>query len=79
MRIIKALEPFRRGWYGAPLGWFSEHEADVTVGIRSALIQNCQVQLYAGAGIVQGSDAQQEWEELENKISSFMKLWENSG
>ncbi len=78
LRLIKTLEPFRRGWYGAPLGWFSEDEADVAVGIRSAMIQNNKVHLFAGAGIVTGSDPAKEWEELDNKIGGFLKLWETT-
>ena len=76
LRLIKTLEPFRRGWYGAPLGWFSKDEADVAIGIRSALVQNNKVQLYAGAGIVTGSVPEKEWEELDNKIAGFINLWE---
>lgn len=76
LRLIKTLEPFRRGWYGAPLGWFAEDEADVAVGIRSALIQNNKIHLYAGAGIVNGSIPEKEWEELDSKITGFLNLWE---
>lgn len=75
LRMIKTLEPFRRGWYGAPLGWFADEAADVAIGIRSAMIQNNKVHLFAGAGIVNGSEPEKEWEELENKISGFIQLW----
>lgn len=57
-------EPFERGWYGAPLGYISEKEAHFVVAIRSALVEQTALHLYAGAGIVAGSDPQREWEEL---------------
>ncbi len=75
LRLIKTLETFRRGWYGAPLGWFSQDEADVAIGIRSAMIQGNKIHLYAGAGIVAGSEPEKEWEELDAKIAGFLQLW----
>ncbi len=76
LHLIKKLEPFKRGWYGAPLGWFSENEADVAIGIRSCLVQKNEVHLYAGAGIVSGSVAEKEWDELESKLTVILSLWE---
>ncbi len=71
---LRQLEPFDRGRYGAPLGWFSQKTTDVAVGIRSALIESNRLHLFAGTGIVEGSQHEQEWEELEHKIQPFIKL-----
>lgn len=70
---IEKLERFDRGWYAAPIGWLSRDDSQFVVAIRSALLDKESLNVYAGAGIVQGSDAQSEWEEVENKMSGFMK------
>jgi menaquinone-specific isochorismate synthase len=70
---LKALEPFNRGWYAAPVGWISNHSAKFVVAIRSGLICENQMVLFSGAGIVRGSQPQAEWNETNNKIASYLK------
>lgn len=71
---IARLEPFNRGWYAAPIGWIGSHDAEFVVGIRSALVEPGKLSLYSGAGIVKGSDPDQEWDEVENKIRDFVEI-----
>jgi menaquinone-specific isochorismate synthase len=71
LAFISRNEPFERGLYAAPLGWTSPGMADFTVGIRSCLIRNNRAFLYAGTGIVEGSDPLLEWEESEHKLSQW--------
>jgi menaquinone-specific isochorismate synthase len=73
LAFLEKRECFDRGWYAAPLGWISPDRADFVVGIRSALVLGNDLHVFAGGGIVQGSIPQQEWEELEHKISPFKK------
>jgi menaquinone-specific isochorismate synthase len=70
--FIHNNEPFDRGWYSAPIGWVSEPAAEFAVAIRSALIQENKMHLFAGAGIVEGSESNREWEELELKIRQYL-------
>lgn len=70
--FIAENEPFERGWYSAPIGFTSEHAAEFAVAIRSALVQEHQLHLFAGLGLVEGSKPQLEWEELELKIGQFL-------
>lgn len=72
LRYISELEPFDRGWYAAPVGWIARDSAEFVVGIRSGRVDKNRLELYAGAGIVQGSVAAREWAELENKIANFL-------
>lgn len=72
--FIGEHEPFDRGWYAGPLGCVSKDEAEFAVAIRSMLWRGRQVHLYAGAGIVEGSDAEREWNELEDKIAGVLHL-----
>lgn len=75
LEMIKMLEPFARGWYASPVGWVSQEACDFFVGIRSGLIHQGNLYVYAGAGIVEGSDPQEEWDEIEQKIGRFMKVF----
>ncbi len=75
---IAQLEPFDRGWYAAPVGWVSRDEAEFAVAIRSALVHKNNLHIFAGSGIVQGSDPQKEWEENRNKAQNFLQLFERA-
>ncbi|MBN1561882.1 isochorismate synthase [candidate division KSB1 bacterium] len=72
---IAQLEPFDRGWYAAPVGWVSQDEAEFAVAIRSALVEEKKLHLFAGSGIVDGSDPHREWEEKRNKAQNFLQLF----
>jgi menaquinone-specific isochorismate synthase len=74
LSFLKKVETFDRGWYGAPVGMISSGELSLYVAIRSALIQERSVHLFAGTGLVQGSIAEHEWEELEHKIRPFVEF-----
>ena len=71
---ILAIEENTRGWYSGAIGIISKYQSDFAVAIRSALIEGQQATLYAGAGIVQGSCAEQEWQELNDKIACLLSL-----
>jgi menaquinone-specific isochorismate synthase len=72
---LDKIEPFERGWYGAPVGVIGQSGARLYVAIRSALIQEHFLHLFAGTGLVEGSIAKQEWEELEQKVRPFTELF----
>lgn len=74
LELIPVLESFDRGPYAGPIGWVSHDEAEFAVGIRSAVIRNEQLLLTAGAGIVQGSDPNAEWEEIDQKFNTFASI-----
>ena len=71
---ISLFERFDRGWYAGPVGWVSADSAEFAVGIRSALFHQDGVYVWAGAGIVEGSDALQEWQEIETKSRQYFQL-----
>ncbi|GLO60357.1 menaquinone-specific isochorismate synthase [Vibrio sp. MACH09] len=74
MKYILQHQPFSRGWYSGSIGYISHHKAEFCVAIRSALVNGDQVNLYAGAGIVEGSQAEYEWQELDKKMSTLLCL-----
>ncbi len=73
---IHEIEPFDRGWYTGPVGWVGNDSAEFAVAIRSGLVAGDRLHLFAGAGIVEGSTAESEWSEIENKLSSFTKVFD---
>jgi len=71
---IQALEPFERGLYAGPIGWVdAEGNGEFVVAIRSALIDGSKARVYAGAGIVEGSDAGREHAETELKLQALLE------
>lgn len=74
LRTIKDLEPFDRGWYSAPIGWAMKNEAEFAVAIRCSLIEGSRLSLFSGAGIMPESSPEQEWREIESKISNFLRI-----
>ncbi|XP_011044019.1 PREDICTED: isochorismate synthase 2, chloroplastic-like isoform X2 [Populus euphratica] len=79
-RLLIAETVFDRGMYAGPVGWFGGGESEFAVGIRSALVEKgLGALIYAGTGIVKGSNPSLEWDELELKTSQFTKLLKLEG
>ncbi|MCH9611568.1 MAG: Isochorismate synthase MenF [Chlamydiia bacterium] len=72
---ILAHEPFDRGYFSAPIGWVHQHSAHFCVALRCALIKTSTLHLFAGAGIVTGSVAENEWDEMTHKMSHYLNLF----
>lgn len=73
LETMARKEPFERGWFAAPIGYVSSDEAEFAVSIRSALIEEKTLHLFAAAGIVEGSHPEKEWDELEHKTALWKK------
>jgi menaquinone-specific isochorismate synthase len=72
--IIYQLEQFDRGWYAGPIGYFSRNKSEFAVGIRTCLINDNKMNLFTGAGITNNSQADAEWEEINNKMSDYLDI-----
>ncbi|MBJ3589837.1 isochorismate synthase MenF [Salmonella enterica subsp. enterica serovar Saintpaul] len=77
--FIQHNEPFEREWYAGSAGYLSLRQSEFCVSLRSAKITRNVVRLYAGAGIVRGSDPEQEWQEIENKAAGLRTLLQMEG
>lgn len=73
-QFIRQHEGFSRGWYAGTLGYFMPDKAEFCVALRSALICENHITFYAGAGIVEGSQAESEWQEIERKSQALASL-----
>lgn len=73
LKLSHEIEGFDRGWYASGVGSIAHQSTELAVAIRSGLINGRKLSLFAGAGIVQGSDPEAEWQELENKIAGSLR------
>jgi len=72
---IADLEQMDRGWYAAPVGWMDATEdGEFCVALRSALLRDREARLFAGVGVVAGSDPAAELEETEVKLQALLPL-----
>lgn len=72
---ISELENLARGWYSGFFGWFDAWgNGDFRVALRCALLHKNTARLYAGAGIVQGSNADKEFLETETKLQAMRSI-----
>jgi menaquinone-specific isochorismate synthase len=72
---IAELERMDRGWYAGPIGWMDPTEdGEFCVALRSALLRDRDAHLYAGVGVVAGSDPAAELAETEVKLEALLPL-----
>ncbi|MCD6022300.1 MAG: csbC [Actinomycetia bacterium] len=70
---ISDLEPFDRGRYAGPVGWMDAHgDGEWAIALRCAELLGDRAVLYAGAGIVAGSEPEAEVDETERKFRAFL-------
>ncbi len=81
IEFIKQTENFNRHWYAGTLGILEKNFAEFCVALRSAFVEqqaSCSLlTLFAGAGIVKGSKANEEWQEINRKALSLSSLLAN--
>ncbi|MCB1068807.1 MAG: isochorismate synthase [Kiritimatiellae bacterium] len=74
LEVIRQVEPFDRGWYAGPIGWVSGDEVEFAVALRCGLLAGPLFRIFAGAGLVAQSRAEDEWTEINIKMDHFLKL-----
>jgi salicylate biosynthesis isochorismate synthase len=75
LAAIAEVEQMDRGWYAGPVGWMDATEdGEFCVALRSALLRDREAHLYAGVGVVAGSDPAAELAETEIKLGALLPL-----
>ncbi len=75
---LKQLEGFDRGLYSGVVGSFNlSGDAEFFVAIRSALVYQNKLTVFAGCGIVEESDPDEEFNETELKLQPIISLFNN--
>ncbi|KLJ01080.1 isochorismate synthase [Luteimonas sp. FCS-9] len=73
LAAIRALEPVDRGFYAGAVGWTdAQGDGDWYVSIRCARVQGRTMRLFAGAGIVAGSQPALEVDETAAKFRALL-------
>jgi anthranilate synthase component 1 len=74
MEIIDELETLRRGFYGGCVGYIDySGNMDTAIAIRTMLVQDGEIFLRTGAGVVADSDPESEFQECENKARALVQ------
>jgi len=72
MQFCSALEAMERGVYSGALGWFGGNgSADLSVVIRTIIVQANRFEFQVGGGIVADSSPEQEWKETMTKAKGM--------
>ena len=81
-RVIKEVEAMSRGRYAGPVGWIdSKGEGEIGIALRCAQINSTnprEIRLFAGCGIVQGSDPAKEYAESQAKLLPIREALESA-
>ncbi len=73
LKLIDELEHADRGLYAGPVGWVDgAGNGSFAVAIRSAHLEGNQARLFAGVGVVGGSDPAAELAETRSKFEALM-------
>jgi isochorismate synthase len=71
---IRSAEALDRGWYAGAVGWVDRGgDGEFAVAIRSALVTGQTAFVFAGCGIVAGSDPEREYEESQIKMRPMLR------
>jgi menaquinone-specific isochorismate synthase len=69
--LITELEQMSRGRYAGPVGWIDIHgDGEIAIALRCGQISQdkLKIQIYAGCGVVAGSDPEKEFAESQAKL-----------
>jgi menaquinone-specific isochorismate synthase len=69
--LIADLEQMNRGRYAGPVGWIDIHgDGEIAIALRCGQISQdkLKIQIYAGCGVVAGSDPEKEFAESQAKL-----------
>ena len=75
MEVIEELEPNRRGVYCGAIGYIGfDGNMDTNIAIRTLIHANGTIRFWAGGGIVNDSDLEEEYQECFDKAGALLKL-----
>lgn len=73
LAFLRTHEGFDRGWYAGPVGWLDANgNGEFMVSLRSGVIDGQNAALFAGCGLVAGSDPEKEYQETQLKFSTML-------
>ena len=77
LMLIRQLEQFNRGFFGGPVGVLdAEGNGEYSVAIRGGVFDGRIGWVYAGCGIVEGSQADDEYDEIDLKLKTILSAFD---
>jgi menaquinone-specific isochorismate synthase len=79
-RTIDEIEGISRGRYAGPIGWIDANgDGELGIALRCGQISsdNQSIRIYAGCGILAGSDPEREYAESQAKLLPMRTALEN--
>lgn len=74
LAFLDAHEDLQRGRYAGPVGWVdADGDGQFAVALRCAELDGAHAHLFAGAGIVAGSEPASEWLETQAKLEPMLR------
>jgi len=74
-RFITANEGYDRRYYSGFIGRLNpDEQTDLYVNLRCMQIEDNRLLLYAGGGLVDSSDLEEEWMETEDKLQTMLRI-----
>ena len=74
-RFILENEGYDRKYYSGFIGWLDpEGRTDLYVNLRCMHIEDEQLTLYAGGGLLASSELNDEWQETEKKLQTMRRI-----
>ncbi|WP_299812475.1 isochorismate synthase MenF [uncultured Roseibium sp.] len=72
-RLIRFVEPFERGLFTGMVGWCdAQGNGEWVITIRCGIVEHETIRLFAGAGIVEASQPDSEWAEVQTKLGTML-------
>ncbi|MEF2560937.1 MAG: isochorismate synthase [Eggerthellaceae bacterium] len=77
MMALREAESYNRGFFGGAVGYVDgAGSGEFSVAIRSGVFDGESAWLYAGCGIVEGSDPRSEFDEIDLKLKTILSAME---
>lgn len=77
LMLIRQIEPYARGLYGGAAGFMTaDGDGELRVALRTGVFDGRQGWVYAGCGIVAGSDADSEYDEIGMKLRAVLSAFD---
>lgn len=74
--LLRRIEPYNRGFFAGPCGVVdAKGDGEFSVALRTGVFDGEIGWLYAGCGIVAGSDADSEYDEIDMKLKTILSAF----
>lgn len=76
LMTLRDIESYNRGFFGGTVGYIDgKGDGEFSVAIRSGVFDGEQGWVYAGCGVVEGSDARSEFDEIDLKLKTILSAF----